>query len=329
MMSRGLCGIVTMGGVLAALLVAESWSQTTGAGARLKSATTAREEPKAASGRSKSESADEAAIRANVEAFVRGYNSHDAAAVAKLFAPQAKIVTEGGDVVDGHEAIADLFSGHFADEPDTHLELAITAIKFIGSDLAVETGTTTTVAVRGDTPQHGRYTVLHVKKDGQWLMGLVQDEAVAAVSNHDRLRPLEWLVGEWVDESRAGRVKTSCRWSDDGNFLLQEMQVQIAGVSAMRVTQRIGWDPLAKRIRSWVFDSEGGFGEGHWTPTSDGWVIKSSAVQSDGTTASATNLLAPLSRDAYVWRSVDRVMGDAVAPAIEVRVVRQPPEPAR
>jgi hypothetical protein len=160
-------------------------------------------------------------------------------------------------------------------------------------------------------------------------MGLVRDEAVAAISNHDRLRPLEWLVGEWVDEIRAGRVKTSCRWSDDGNFLLQDMEVHIAGVSAMRVTQRIGWDPLAKRIRSWVFDSEGGFGEGHWTLTADGWVIKSTAVQSDGTTASATNFLVPLSRDANVWRSVDRVMGDAEAPTIEVRVVRQPPEPGK
>ena len=32
----------------------------------------------------------------------------------------------------------------------------------------------------------------------------------------------------------------------------------------LTVTQRIGWDPVADHIRSWEFDSEGGFGEGKW-----------------------------------------------------------------
>jgi uncharacterized protein (TIGR02246 family) len=149
--------------MLAALLAAESWSQSTGANSRPKSEAAAKVAPKSAGGGSKNESADEAAIRANVDAFVTGYNSHDTAAIANLFAPQAKVVTEDGDVVDGREAIGDLFNGHFAAEPDTHLELTITTIKFIGPDLAVETGTTTTVAGPGGTPEHDRYTVLHVK----------------------------------------------------------------------------------------------------------------------------------------------------------------------
>ena len=38
----------------------------------------------------------------------------------------------------------------------------------------------------------------------------------------------------------------------------------------MTVTQRIGWDPAAKQIRSWEFDSEGGFGEGTWGETATG-----------------------------------------------------------
>ena len=29
--------------------------------------------------------------------------------------------------------------------------------------------------------------------------------------------------------------------------------------------QIIGWDPVAKQIHSWVFDSDGGYGEGTWT----------------------------------------------------------------
>lgn len=35
----------------------------------------------------------------------------------------------------------------------------------------------------------------------------------------------------------------------------------------MTGTQRIGWDPLTRRLRTWVFDSSGSFGEGNWKAT--------------------------------------------------------------
>src|SRR5208283_759008 len=103
--------------------------------------------------------------------------------------------------------------------------------------------------------------------------------------------------------------------------------LQMEGKEAMHVSQRIGWDPLAKSVRSWVFDSEGGYGESTWTRSGESWVIKAKFVRSDGTTASATNLLTPAGKDAYVWRSTDRVVdGEVVAPS-EVKVVRKPPQP--
>ena len=103
--------------------------------------------------------------------------------------------------------------------------------------------------------------------------------------------------------------------------------MQISGRDAMNVSQRIGWDPLAKRIRSWVFDSEGGYGESVWARNGDTWIIKATGVRSDGTIASATNMLVPGGTSGYVWRSTDRVIGDEVMPPTEVKVVRRPPEP--
>ena len=38
--------------------------------------------------------------------------------------------------------------------------------------------------------------------------------------------------------------------------------------------QVIGWDPAAKQVRSWVFDSGGGIGEGIWTKQGDKWIKK-------------------------------------------------------
>ena len=46
--------------------------------------------------------------------------------------------------------------------------------------------------------------------------------------------------------------------------------------------QRIGWDPLARQFKSWVFDSQGGFGEGEFSHDGDAWLIKARGVRSDG-----------------------------------------------
>jgi uncharacterized protein (TIGR02246 family) len=272
-------------------------------------------------------SADEAAIRANVAAFVRAYNAGDAKAVAALFTPDGLIMDKEGNTSEGREAIAQTFAELFEESPQKRLEVFISSIQFIGSDLAVEVGSTKETPAPGEAPEYDRYTVLHVKRDGKWQMALARDAEGEPPTNHERLRPLGWLVGEWVDDGGSVVVVSSCRWSEDGNFLLQDFKLKVEGRDAMQVTQRIGWDPLAKRIRSWVFDSEGGYGESVWARNGDAWIIKATGVRTDGTTASATNVLTPAGTDAYVWRSTDRVIGDEMAQPIEVKVIRKPPQP--
>jgi uncharacterized protein (TIGR02246 family) len=272
-------------------------------------------------------SADEAAIRANVAAFVRAYNAGDAKAVAALFIPDGQIIDKEGDITEGRAAIEETFADLFAEAPQKRIEVSVDSIRFIGSELAVEVGSTKETPAPGETPDYDRYTVVHVKRDGKWLMAMARDEEGEAPTNHERLEPLAWLVGEWVDDGGSVVVASTCRWSEDGNFLLQEFKLQIAGKEAMQVSQRIGWDPLAKRIRSWLFDSEGGYSESVWTRNGDTWLIKATGVSSDGKTASATNVLVPTGKDGYLWRSSDRVVGDEVSPPMQVKVVRKPPQP--
>jgi uncharacterized protein (TIGR02246 family) len=272
-------------------------------------------------------SADEAAIRGNIAAFVRAYNAGDAKGVAALFAPDGQAEDKDGEVSQGRAAIEKTFKELFAAAPQKRLEVSVESIRFIGADLAVETGSTKETSAPGETPEYDRYTVLHVKRDGKWQMALARDQDGDPPTNHERLEPLAWLVGDWVDDGGNVVVRSTCKWSEDGNFLLQNFNLQIEGQEAMKVSQRIGWDPLAKRIRSWVFDSEGGFGESVWTRNGVGWIIKASAVRPDGKTGSATNVLVPAGKDGYVWRSTDRVVGDETVAPIEVKVIRKPPQP--
>ena len=142
----------------------------------------------------------------------------------------------------------------------------------------------------------------------------------------EQLKQLQWLIGDWVDESPEALVMTSYRWTDNQCYILSEFKVQIAGRPVMTGTQRIGWDPLAKTIRSWVFDSEGGFGEGNWTRDGNRWIVKRTGVTRDGKIASATNIITRVSKHRMTWQSRDRIVGGEKTPDIEeIPITRKPP----
>ena len=150
------------------------------------------------------------------------------------------------------------------------------------------------------------------------------------VRPHDRLGELAWMVGEWLDEGPDATVRFDCRWSEDGNFLLRSYSVKQVGKAVMSGTQRLGWDPLARQFHSWEFDSEGGYGEGRWSREGDAWVVKSTGVRPDGSTASATNVIVRERPDRVKWTSTDRVLGDESVPgALTYYLVRVPPPPGQ
>lgn len=79
---------------------------------------------------------DEAAIRANIAAFVRAYNAGDAKTVAALFTPDGLIVDKEEKTSKGRPAIMRTFQDLFAAAPQKRLEVSVESIRFIGSDLA-------------------------------------------------------------------------------------------------------------------------------------------------------------------------------------------------
>jgi hypothetical protein len=139
------------------------------------------------------------------------------------------------------------------------------------------------------------------------------------------LHPIAWLVGEWLNEGADGKVAISYRWSEDKNFLLGDFKITSPDGKPRTSTQRIGWDPSVGRIRSWLFDSDGGFGEASWTVVDDGIVIKSSSVNPDGATATATMNITSKDNDRFVIEGTDRIIGGNLEEDFEITVARRPP----
>jgi hypothetical protein len=146
------------------------------------------------------------------------------------------------------------------------------------------------------------------------------------MAHHERLKPLEWLVGDWMDESGDSVVHTHCDWSKDRNYLIREFAIHVQGQPGMTVTERIGWDPLSRQIKSWVFDSEGGYGDGLWAQENGIWVVKSRGVLPDGRVSAATHAITRVSDNAYRWAAVDRMVGGRLMIQNEQStMVRRPP----
>src|SRR5205085_2075266 len=101
------------------------------------------------------------------------------------------------------------------------------------------------------------------------------------------LKQLQWMVGDWQAEK--GGVTVSVRWALNRAFLLQEYKAK-DGDGELTVTQLVGFDPLTDRIKSWTFDSRGGYGEGLWSRDGNAWVIEAAGVLPGGQTGTARNL---------------------------------------
>ncbi|WP_435011908.1 YybH family protein (plasmid) [Tundrisphaera lichenicola] len=271
---------------------------------------------------------DEKAIKVLLDAFTKAFNVGDATAAADTYAETAIVVDEQGERTEGRAAIGDHYARSFADNPGSKISIQVEALRFLGPETAIEVGRTTiTPAADTGAPEVTRFTAVYVKNDNRWLQSAVRDEVAHDVAPHERLKDLEWLVGDWVNESQDAVVTTTCKWSKGGNFIDREFSVQTKGQPVLSGTQRIGWDPLKKQFKSWIFDSEGGHGEGFWTRDGNQWVIKVDGVRQDGQPASATNIITRLGKDRLGWQSTERTLGGALIPGVEeFVVVRTPPE---
>ena len=153
------------------------------------------------------------------------YNSKDAATIAALFGPIARIEEADGTLVEGQAEIQAAFAAVFAAEPKAAISVTMDSIRMVTPDVAVEEGSTEYFPDGETLTSRSHYMVVHLKNEGVWRMASVRSMSREVLSSYEHLRALEWMVGEWVDESPDGVVKTSVRWDDDRSYLLQEFEV--------------------------------------------------------------------------------------------------------
>jgi len=248
-----------------------------------------------------------AAIAKQAEAFVDAFHKGDAKALAALWAPDCDYTDQSGRHLKGRDAIEKVFTNLFAENKDLKVRIESVSLRFVTPDVAIEDGTTEVFPPDGGPPTRARFTNVHVKKEGQWLLSSVRAAPFVPPNNHLHLRGLEWTIGNWTGEAKEGGVEwLSVGWADNQNFLNATFSTTLKNIPLGSATHRIGWDPAAKRIRSWVFDATGGFGEGSWSRNGKKWTVKTTSVLQDGKKAAATYILTQVDADTLTLQAKDR-----------------------
>jgi uncharacterized protein (TIGR02246 family) len=261
---------------------------------------------------------DEAAIRKAAADFIKLVEKGDAKAVAASWTEDGEYIDDDGTTIRGRAAIEDAYSKAFAKKKSVKVEINIESIRFPSKDTAIEEGYAKIYRGGSDHPTCSRYSVLHVREGGKWLMAVLRewpDEGMA-------LRDLDWLIGTWQAKNDDTEVRTKYEWDANKNSIRCQITIKSPGrdVSATQVLLK---DPRSGQLRSWIFEDDGGFGDGAWTRDGKRWVIEASGVQADGSELTARNVLTPVDKDTFTWQSTERTLDGEELPNIApVKVTR-------
>jgi len=237
--------------------------------------------------------------------------------VASFWTTDGELIGNDDNVYRGRNAIEKAYRELFGHKGKRRAEIQSESLRFPSKDTAVEEGRFK-VRVGNVEPTMSRYSVLHVREGGKWLMAIVRELPAETAS----LRDLDWLIGTWVAKNDDAEVHTTYEWVWDKSFIRVQFIIRQKD-RTLRGFQMIGKDEASGELRSWTFESEGGFGEATWSRDGKKWVLDAAGRLSDGSALAATNVLIPLDQDSFTWQTVKRsISGEEVEELPPVKVNR-------
>lgn len=270
------------------------------------------------------ESAQESAIRERIRSYVETFNSGDADAVGAYWAADGVSVNqETGERTSGRDAVVNAMKSFFEENSGVRLTGQVDSLRLVNADVATVEGHTT-LFVGDANPVDSTFTAVMVRTDGQWLISSSHERSVPVPPSHQQaLSDLDWLVGDWQDDSEDTMVMSRFRWSPSGVYLIRSFSAQFTEDDQLRGTQIFGWDPVSKQIRTWTFASDGSFGQGTVVKSDDGWMLRKWQVLADGRVASATRIMTAVDDDTLSVSTIGHTIDGEPQPASgEVTVVR-------
>ncbi|HEY4832682.1 MAG TPA: SgcJ/EcaC family oxidoreductase [Waddliaceae bacterium] len=267
---------------------------------------------------------NESAVREAAKALMEAYNQRQPEKIGALWAEDGVIFHPlTGETSTGREEIIEYYKNRFAKHRNGKVDITVTSVEFDEPNQAALKGLIKIFSSNRPLTQSAFKAQL-VSENGKWLFRKITDIVLEPAPSHfNNLQNVDWLVGEWVDQDENIEITFNCKWDKYKNFLIQNFTSKVLGQDQIEGQQIIGWDPIKEKIRSWVFDSDGGFGEGYWHNKDKSWFSHMIYTLPDGRKASAILIYTKIDDHSYAFTSVERDIEGEILPDIDPVVVQK------
>jgi uncharacterized protein (TIGR02246 family) len=266
-------------------------------------------------------------IRKLLTAVEESFSHGDAKGLAACWTANGDFSGPAGERAEGRENIETAFRKFFATHKGSTMKLKVASLRLASEDLALLDVISAVKHAGAQDASESTLSLVLVKRDNRWLIESAREAAAPSPSPVQHLKEMEWMLGDWADEASQQNgisVHSTCDWTANQAFLIRKFQVAGRADITRTGTEIIGWDPRAQRIRSWVFDSDGGFGENVWVRDGNRWLVRYSGTRPDGSEVSATNILTVVDADTIMFQSKGRTVDGERQPEVpEITIKRQ------
>ena len=251
--------------------------------------------------------------------YQEAYDRGDAKTLASFYAEDVDYIDQDGVEIKSRAEMEKLFIENFQANPGAKITITMEEVKSLTPDVQVNRGVATATATSGLT-ESTRYTAVLAKKNDRWQICQLTETAAPAPSASSQLEALKWLIGNWENKDADQTVESKVGWAGDKNFLVRTFKLkgEEAETDGWEI---VGWDPACQQIRSWIFDSNGGFGESSWSYEDGHWLIRASNVLPDGSRSTAENVLTKVGDNKFTWESQNRTLDGESQPSVPKIVV--------
>jgi len=262
--------------------------------------------------------ADTDAIKQAGQSFLKAYKAGDAKAMAAHWTENGEYFADDGTVLRGRANIEKAYAASVAKKKTkADMEIEVTSIRFPSKDSAIEEGFFR-VQVDKEAATTSKYTILHVREGGKWLMAVVREWPSEGIS----VRDVDWIIGEWEAKGDDTDVHAKYQWWGDKSFIRADITIKQKD-HTIKGFQMIGRDRSTNLVRCWTFEEDGGFAQATWHFDGKKWVQESAAVLEDGGVLHSINYLKRVDNDTFTFHSVQRTLNGEPQPDIgPVRATR-------
>jgi uncharacterized protein (TIGR02246 family) len=268
--------------------------------------------------------ADKLAIDKLSKDMVQAFDKRDATGIAAQWAAEGEFIRNDAEPIRGTAEIQKAYAEYFKTlKGKTKLEVQNDALRFPSADTAIAEVTLRLKNEDGEVVASSWRNALLVREAGQWKVAIVR-EWDRDTGEDVALKELEWLIGTWQASTKEREVTTTYEWDESKVFIRGKYTVKEGAKVIESGLQMIGKDNAEGVIRSWVFQSDGGFGGGVWTREGKKWTVDVHGVMPDGKELDGTSIYLHVDANTYTWQAVNQTVNDEpIADTAPVKVTKQ------